>query len=297
MSMRLLLPTLLVAAFPFALMAATPINETRPLDARGKIEISNVKGRIQVRTWDKPQVRIGGTLGRGVEKLEIEGDASELEVKVRYPHNTNDRNSEPTDLVLDVPTLASLDIDGVSAAIDVTGTAGRTLEINSVSGEVTVAGAPASADIESVSGNLRLTLNSANVDVQTVSGNVTLRGRITGEIESETVSGSVGIDSRNERVKRLSSNSVSGDATLQVGLADGGKITAESVSGSITVIAPKSLSATVSGESFSGHLSAPGATIHKPEFGPGADFEQRYGNGSGEIHMETFSGSAELRLE
>jgi DUF4097 and DUF4098 domain-containing protein YvlB len=295
--MRLLLPTLLVAAFPLTLMAATPINETRPLDARGKIEISNVKGRIQVRAWDKPQVHIGGTLGRGVEKLEIEGDASELEVKVRYPHNNNDRNSEPTDLVLDVPALASLDIDGVSATIDVTGTAGRTLEINSVSGEVTVAGAPASADIESVSGDLRLALNSANVDVQTVSGNLTLRGRITGEIESETVSGTIGIDSRNERVKRLSSNSVSGDATLKVGLADGGKITADSVSGSITVIAPKSLSATVSGESFSGHLSAPGATIHKPEFGPGADFEQRYGNGSGEIHMETFSGSAELRLE
>ena len=278
-------------------MAATPINETRPLDARGKIEISNVKGRIQVRVWDKPQVHIGGSLGRGVEKLEIEGDASELEVKVRYPHNTNDRNSEPTDLVLDVPTLASLDIDGVSATIDVTGTAGRTLEINSVSGDVTVAGAPASADIESVSGDLRLTLNSANVEVQTVSGDITLRGRLTGEVKSETVSGTIGVDSRNERVKRLSSNSVSGDATLKVGLADGGKITAESVSGSITVIAPKSLSATVSGESFSGHLSAPGATIHKPEFGPGQDFEQRYGNGNGEIHMETFSGSAELRLE
>jgi putative adhesin len=297
MSMRLLLPTLLVAAFPLAVMAATPINETRPLDARGKVEISNVKGRIQVRVWDKHEVHIGGSLGRGVEKLDIEGDSDELEVKVRYPHNINDRNSEPTILVLDVPTLASLDIDGVSADIDVTGSAGRTLEINSVSGEVSVASAPGSADIESVSGDLRLTLNSANVDVQTVSGNVTLRGRLSGEVQAETVSGTLGVDSRNERVRRLSSNSVSGDATIRVGLADDGRITAESVSGNITVIAPKSLSANVSGESFSGHLSAPGASIHKPEFGPGSDFEQRYGNGSGEIHMETFSGSAELRLE
>ena len=297
MSMRLLLPTLLVAALPLAVMASTPIDETRPLDARGKVEISNVKGRIQVRVWDKPEVHVGGSLGRGVEKLEIEGDGSNLEVKVRYPRSISDRNSEPTDLILDVPALASLDIDGVSASIDVTGTAGRTLEINSVSGEVTVAGAPGSADIESVSGNLRLTLNSANVEVQTVSGDVALRGRLTGEVQTESVSGNLGVDSRKERVRRLSSNTVSGDATLQVGLADGGRISAESVSGSITVIAPKSLSANVSGESFSGHLSAPGANIHKPEFGPGSDFEQRYGNGSGEIRMETFSGSAELRLE
>ena len=32
-----------------AAWAATPINETRPLDARGHVEIENVKGRIQVR--------------------------------------------------------------------------------------------------------------------------------------------------------------------------------------------------------------------------------------------------------
>jgi DUF4097 and DUF4098 domain-containing protein YvlB len=297
MSMRILLPTLLVAALPLAALASTPIDETRALDARGKVEISNVKGRIQVRVWDKPQVHVGGSLGRGVEKLEIDGNGSNLEIKVRYPRNNSDRNSEPTTLIVDVPTLASLDIDGVAAEISVIGTAGRELEINSVSGDVTVAGAPGSVDIESVSGDLQLTLNSASVEVQTVSGNISLRGRLDGEIQTETVSGNLGVDSRKERVRRLTSNTVSGNATLQVGLADGGSIKAESVSGDIKVITPKSLSANVSGESFSGHLRAPGATINKPQFGPGSDFEQRYGNGNGEIHLETFSGSVELLLQ
>ncbi len=296
MSIRLALPALLVA-LPLAALASTPIDETRPLDARGTVEISNLKGSIQVRTWDKPQVHVGGSLGRGVERLEIEGNGDNLEIKVRYPRNTNDRNTEPTQLVIDVPTLASLDIDGVAADISVTGTAGRSLEIDSVSGKVVAIGAPGSADIESVSGDLQLTLNSGDVDVQTVSGNITLRGRLDGEVQSETVSGNLGVDSRNERVRRLSSSTVSGNATLQVGLADGGSVKAESVSGDIKVIAPRSLSANVTGESFSGHLRAPGATIHKPEFGPGSDFEQRYGSGNGEIHMETFSGSAELLLQ
>jgi DUF4097 and DUF4098 domain-containing protein YvlB len=294
MSLRLFAPVLL-AALPFAALASTPIKETRQLDARGTVEISNLKGSIQVRTWDKPQVHVGGSLGRGVERLEIEGDGDNLEIKVRYPRNSN--GVEPTHLVVDVPTLASLDIDGVAADISVTGTAGRSLDIDSVSGKVTAVGAPRSADIESVSGDLVLTLNSSDVDVQTVSGDITLRGRLDGEVKSETVSGNLGVDSRNERVHRVTSSTVSGNATLQVGLADGGSVKAESVSGDIKVIAPRSLSANVTGESFSGHLRAPGAKIEKPEFGPGSNFEQRYGSGNGEIHMETFSGSAELLMQ
>src|SRR5690606_6839033 len=199
MSFRLLLPLLL--ALPAAALASTPINETRPLDADGKVEISNLKGRIEVRAWDKPQVRIGGSLGRGVEKLEISEGGRALEIKVRYPRNS--RNTEPTDLVIDVPTLANLDIDGVAVQISVTGTAGRELEIDSVSGDITVAGAPRRADIESVSGSLRLTLNSSDVDVQSVSGDIVLRGRLDGEVEAETVSGNIIVDSRGERVRRV----------------------------------------------------------------------------------------------
>jgi DUF4097 and DUF4098 domain-containing protein YvlB len=296
MSIRFLLP-LLLAALPLGALASTPINETRPLDADGKVEISNLKGRIQVRVWDKPQVRIGGSLGRGVEKLEIGPGGRELEIKVRYPRRTSDNNSEPTTLIVDVPTLASLDIDGVAVEISVVGTAGRSLEIDSVSGNVSVAGAPREADIESVSGDLHLTLNSANVEAQSVSGNITLRGRLDGEVKAETVSGSITVDSRGERLRRLSSNSVSGNATLQVGLAEGGSIKSESVSGNIKVVAPRSLSAEVSGETFSGHLRAPGARINKPQFGPGSSFEHRYGSGGGEIRMETFSGSVELLLQ
>ncbi|HZW18172.1 MAG TPA: DUF4097 family beta strand repeat-containing protein [Luteimonas sp.] len=291
---RILLP-LLLALLPAAALASTPINETRPLDADGKVEISNVKGRIEVRTWDKPQVRIGGSLGRGVEKLEIGDGGRSLKIKVRYPRNS--RNTEPTSLVIDVPTRASLDIDGVAARISVTGTAGRELEIDSVSGDVTVAGAPRQADIESVSGDLHLTLNSDDVEVQSVSGTITLRGRLKGEVEAETVSGNITVDSRGERVRRLSSNTVSGNATLQVGLADGGQVKAESVSGNIKVVTPRALSANVHGESFSGHLRAPGVSIDKPRYGPGSSFEHRYGSGSGEIHLETFSGSVELLLQ
>ncbi|MCL1633467.1 DUF4097 domain-containing protein [Luteimonas sp. SX5] len=293
--MKLQMLTLaLLAGLSAPAWAAKPIDQTHPLNARGTVSVENVKGRIEVRVWDKPEVHIGGSLGDGVERFEVDGDRDRLDIEVKYPNNS--RNSEPTTLILKVPTLASLNIDGVAVDIDVVGTAGAELSIDSVSGNVAVAGAPGEADIESVSGDVRVTLNSANVSVQSVSGNIDLRGRLNGDIETETVSGDLQVDTRGERVRNVSASSVSGDITIRSGLADGGRIGTESVSGDITLIMPKSLSARVSGESFSGDLSAPGASVNRAKYGPGSDFEQRYGSGNGDIRIETFSGTGKLEL-
>ena len=281
------------------LYAGTPINETRPLDPRGRISIDNLKGRIQVRAWDRNEVRVTGTLGDGVEKLVVDGDRDDLEVRVEYPKHMdgwrNDRTG-PTDLVLQVPLRASLDIESVSADIDVDGIAPEDLDVDTVSGNVVIAAAPGSASIDSVSGDLTLTLNSRDAKSESVSGDIVLKGRLDGEVHAETVSGDITIDSRGERLRRLYTGTVSGDADVRVGLADGGDIKSETVSGEIRLRLPKNLSARVSGESFSGDLDAPGAKVRKEEFGPGKSFEARYGNGAGEVRMETFSGDAELIL-
>ena len=282
------------------LFAGTPINETRPLDPRGRIDIDNVKGRIEVRAWDRNEVRITGTLGDGVEKLVIDGDRNDLEVRVEYPQRMGgwrgDR-SGPTVLVLQVPLRADLDIESVSADIDVDGVAPGDLDIETVSGNVVVAAAPGKASVSSVSGDLRLTLNTADAKSESVSGDIGLSGRLDGEVHAETVSGDIAIDSRGERVKRLSTGTVSGDAEVRVALAQGGEIHSETVSGDIRLRMPKALSARERGESFSGDLEAPGATVHKEEFGPGQSLEARYGSGAGEIRIESFSGDAILTLE
>jgi DUF4097 and DUF4098 domain-containing protein YvlB len=281
------------------LFAATPIDQTRQLDPRGRIEIESNKGRIQVRAWERNEVRITGTLGDGVEKLVVEGDRDHLVVRVQYPKHIGAWRSDqtgPTDLQLQVPLQADLDIESVSADIDINGVAPGDFDVNTVSGGVVVAAAPGRAEINSVSGDLRLTLNTAEASAETVSGDIVLVGRLDGEVHAETVSGDITIDSRGQRLRRLSTGTVSGDAQARVGLVNGGEIKSETVSGDIRLRLPKTLSARVSGESFSGDLDAPGAKVRKEEFGPGKSFEARYGSGAGEIRMETFSGDAELIL-
>ena len=44
-------------------------------------------------------------------------------------------------------------------------------------------------------------------------------------------------------------------------------------------------------------LSAPGAKAQKEGFGTGSSLNHRYGNGDGEIRLETFSGDAEIVME
>ena len=275
--------------------AATPINDTRPLDARGEVEVSNLKGSIEVRTWDRNEVRITGSLGDGVERLEIDGSGSKLAVRVRYPRNSH--NSEETVLVLEIPRQASLEVDSVAASVDVQGIAGDELDIDSVSGTVVAVGAPRKAAIESVSGDLRLNLNSRDVEVDSVSGKVSLRGRIGGAVEVETVSGDIDVDTRGERPSRLELSTVSGDASVRSGIADAGRFSFESVSGDLRLSLPATVSARVEASTFSGDIDAPGANVVRKRYGPGASLEHRYGNGDASIAIETFSGDVRLVLE
>lgn len=297
-----LLGVAVVASAP--LLAATPINQSRPLDPRGRIEIENLKGRIEVRAWDRPEVKIEGSLGDGVEKLEIVGNRQHLVIRVKYPDRGSglgflvggDR-SEPTELRLMVPLEADLDIASVAADIDVSGVAPGELQIDSVSGDVVVAAAPREAEIDSVSGDLTLTLNRANVSVDSVSGDVVLRGRLGAKVDVETVSGRIDVAVRDTAVRELSGATVSGDLRVATALDGNGRIKLESVSGDIDLNLPRDVSASVRGESFSGDLRAADATIIRPKHGPGSTFEHRYGSGSGKVSIETFSGDARLQLD
>ena len=49
----LMVPVLALACtLAMPVHAATPIDQTRPLDANGRVEVDNLKGRVEVRGWD-----------------------------------------------------------------------------------------------------------------------------------------------------------------------------------------------------------------------------------------------------
>lgn len=285
-------------ASPLLAWAGTPIDQTRPLNADGRVSIENLKGSVQVRTWDRNEVHIGGSLGDGVKQLQIEGGANNVRIKVDYPEGSgwfSTRHSGPSDLVVTVPTTADVDVDVVSADVDVAGVAGKQLSIDSVSGNVNAEGKPARADLQSVSGNVETALVSPRLKAESVSGTMRINGAVSGEIALETVSGDIHLDAGT--VKQLSVKSVSGNIQAQLqALAADGRINGETLSGRLTISLPAATSATLHISTFSGAIRSAVGKVEHEEYGPGASLEARIGEGNGKIELESFSGSVRLDL-
>ena len=292
----------MLAAFP--VLAATPVNETRPLDATGQVHISNVKGSIIVRTWNKPEVRVTGSLGKGAEKLEIDGDASSIDIEVKFPNNSTGWNlwgrsgnkMEPTVLEVTIPQRASLDIESVSANVDVQQMAGRKLSVSSVSAPIVVtASSPGQADFENVSGDITLRITSADVEASSVSGDVKLGGGLNGRVDLETVSGNITLLA--QPLSKLNANTVSGDVDLKAGLKPGGTINIESLSGEVGLNLLRNSGARVHVETFSGGIHSPSGKVQEEEHGPGKSLDTTLGDGRGQINVESFSGDVTITVE
>ena len=302
MSFRTLGALGLLAAAPA--FAATPINENRPLAADGQVRIENIKGSIVVRAWSKPQVQVRGSLGKGVEKLELSGDARSLHIRVKYPNSRggwnlwgrDDNRTEPTILELTIPARASLDVDSVSADVDVQQMAGRKLDVSAVSGDVVVtASSPGEASVENVSGDTTMRLTTSRLKAQSVSGDLRLQGGIAGDVDIESVSGNIELLAKG--LDRLEVSTVSGDAILRTALRPAGSIKAETLSGELRLQLPRGTSARVHAETFSGDISSPDARVSREEHGPGKSLDTSYGRGDGRIELESFSGDVSLVLE
>ena len=292
----------MLAAFP--VLAATPVNETRPLDATGQVHISNVKGSIIVRTWNKPEVRVTGSLGKGAEKLEIDGDPSSIDIEVKFPNNSTGWNlwgrsgnkMEPTVLEVTIPQRASLDIESVSANVDVQQMAGRKLSVSSVSAPIVVtASSPGQAKFENVSGDITLRITSADVEASSVSGDVKLGGGLNGQVDLETVSGNITLLA--QPLSKLNANTVSGDLDLKAGLKPGGTINIESLSGEVGLNLLRNSGARVHVETFSGGIHSPSGKVQEEEHGPGKSLDTTLGDGRGRINVESFSGDVTITVE
>ena len=290
-----------ILGFPALAIAAKPVNEVRPLSPQGQVSIDNAKGAVVVRVSDKPEVRVAGSLGDGVERIAIEGDRNNLRIRVINPaakgwfDNWGGAQAGDTRLEITVPATASVALESVSAASDVKGVAGRRLRINTVSGKVQVDASPGEAQIESVSGDLYLILQTNKVHAETVSGDMDLHGKLNGDINLETVTGKILL--RADNPSEVEVSAVSGDAELHTGLARRGQLKAESTSGDLKLLLPAASSARLELSSFSGQVQSDTGNVEKPENGPGSSLDARLGKGEASVSMKSFSGDVSVKLD
>lgn len=271
----------LLLAAPAWADQSTPIDERRPLNADGRLTVSNVSGLIQVQAWDRNEMHLSGELGAGVEKLEISGDTGSLRVEVRHPRNAG--NVEDSVLKLQVPASVRLELDTVSADIEGSGLRGP-IKAQSVSGDVSLTVESPELRVQTVSGDITLRGPSRDTQINSVSGDIRLSG-LRERLRLETVSGDV--EASGEGLSDLQLKTVSGELDLACSLSGPPRIEMESLSGNIRLRLAEEPDALLSLRSFSGQTDS--------RYGESTQdsrkrFEAKLGEGRGRIDLHSFSG-------
>ncbi|MDI9274850.1 DUF4097 family beta strand repeat-containing protein [Stenotrophomonas sp. PFBMAA-4] len=277
---------------PALALADTRVDERHTLASGGRIELSNVAGKVTVRGWDRNEVQLTGSLGDGLQ-LRQEKSANRVRWEVEYPRRHT--NGTAT-LVLNVPRASELLLSTVSADQDISGIDVRRLQADTVSGNLNAAGRSGDSKLNTVSGNVIAKLQTPRLDVNTVSGRIEAGGGVSGDIGAQTVSGRVGVDAG--RIQRLAVETVSGGIDLSAsGLAPGGRINVESVSASVNLRLPVKVSAQLSVNSFAGSINSDAGTVERPRYGPGSSLDTKLGGGDGDIRIQSHSGSVRVSLD
>lgn len=295
-------------AIAVAALADTAVDEVRTAGPKDSVEISNVKGRIEVEGWDKNEVRVTGNLGKNVERLEFERDGDDTEIRVIIPRN-GWRVGE-SNLVIRLPFGNEVRVECVSGSIEAKGIKAD-IELETVNGSVRATNCEGDIEAQSTSGSVKVLESRGDVRAETVSGSVEVEGDF-GEVEAKSASGSVRVktvrdDVRAESIsgsveiegvtpREVECQSNSGSVSYTGGLAPNAKLRASTHSGSVKLRLPADVSARVQAQTFSGGINneLSGAQAERPQYGPGATLNTKFGDGSADISASAFSGSVTL---
>ena len=282
----------LVFALGASAVYADEVSETLDAASDGIVIVSNVAGSVEVSGWSRSQVEVTGELGSRVEELIFERNGDEVLIKVKVPRNNNGGIS--SDLSIRIPVASSLQVNTVSADIEVRDVEGEQ-ELQSVSGDVVTEAHAADIELSSVSGDVEVQgdRQSIRARMNTVSGDVDADS-LAGEFAAESVSGDIA--TINGSFERASLETVNGDITFRAALLDSGRLDIETINGSVDVQFEGDVSARFDIETFNGSIRncfGPDAE-RTSKYAPGRELKFTEGDGDGRVTINTLNGGLRL---
>ena len=184
-------------------------NRTLPLSARGRLQLDNIDGRIEIEGWDRNEVVIKalkhGKTQENVEAVKINVDSSPDKIvvhTVQPPEATggwfwfnSKKNDASVDYLVQVPRQAHLDkVESVNGDVVIDGVLGDT-ETSTVNGSALVRGAADNLKVSTVNGQIEVELISLGgnqfVSLDSVNGTIeaTLPANADAQVSAETLNG------------------------------------------------------------------------------------------------------------
>jgi len=271
--------------------AGESVEVRRAADPQGTVEIVNVAGLIDVSAWDRPEVEVTGTTSRPTDKVDVTTNGSQTSIRVMPKTDESPKKSGEARLTIHVPRQSAVSASAVSADVHLAGVQGD-VTLQTVSGEVT-GEVGANIRLSTVSGDVNLTARSAKtIDLKTISGDISFTGG-GGDVEVKTVSGDVKLDLTTVTRGRL--NSVSGDISVRLALAPDAELEGQTISGTLSLDFPSLPTADFDVRSLSGDIrNCFGPKASESGYGPGSRLTFRQGEARARVRIDSKSGDVHL---
>ena len=272
--------------------ASRSVDMRKPADLEGQVEIDAVAGSVSVAGWDRPEIEVTGTIGDRVERVDLSTTNDHATVRVVLPAASVWGGDTSADLVVHIPRKSVLTSSVVSADLTTHDLSGEQ-RLRTVSGKIDAAVAR-DAHLGTISGNLHVVAQpgAGSVELESISGAITMEGPVE-EIRSQTVSGNTILKLTSIKNARL--KTISGDVRFSGSLPAGGRIEAGSVSGDLRIGFNATQGADYDIDTHTGTIvNCFGPAPQTPTYGPGSQLVFRDGDGSGRVHLHSMSGNIEL---
>ena len=197
-----------------------------PIGSDGLLVLRLHDGRIRLRGVSGDVATVHAADGGSLEGLEIEPGERSLSIAaprgldilgpdlLDFRRRDRAGRNRARDLQLEVPSGATVVVEGASADVDVRGMHGDQ-RYRSASGDLVLADVRGSLTIEALSGDIWIgTDGPASITARTVSGDLELRAGSLAELRATTTSGDLDITGRFDGEGPYAIVTVSGDATL-----------------------------------------------------------------------------------
>ena len=311
------LPLLLAVAHAMPVLAQDPIDESRTVAPNERVSLDVRRGEVRIQPSTDGVFRVRGTLDEEAEGYVLESSGGSTRFEVQLPRSTgrwggSDDVEFPSNLDIELPAGASLEFQGVSTTVIVTGITGGS-EIASVNGRIDASNLSERVELSTVNGSIlssgnsgRLELNSVNGEIEdtgssgrvaysTVNGDLNIASSAS-EVEIDTVNGDAVLQLQGTQTLTL--ETVNGDFDVTLTGTSSPQIQGDSVSGDLAFVLDTGLDARVSLQTHSGDIDN-GLSDAQPEgerFGPRESLQFTVGQGSGEIELRSISGSLSVSL-
>jgi len=182
-------------------------HQTYPLSANGRIDLANINGPVQIKAWDRNEVKVDAIKRAGskhdLDEVQIKIDSGKDSLSIRTEYARHDHTwtrNDPgsVDYMLMVPRNSRLDdINLVNGNLEIEGVSGE-VRASCVNGRLRARNLSGRTQLSTVNGNLEANLDrlSSPVEVSSVNASVllTLPSDAKADIEASTVSGSISND-------------------------------------------------------------------------------------------------------